>query len=188
MGVAIPHSGGRRGMDVAAILGALGGNADRALEVLDDVTEEQVARIDPLLRSGFWRCSLAEGAEKLYIGVTATRGSDSAFVEIRLHHTNITRIHRNSEVLFDASAQETVEIDRSCLDLHDILGYAADENMDTLRDILCGQIKKNTAISREGLANPYGAQVGRCLLKANPEDAHTRICAEIGRASCRERV
>ena len=183
MGVTIPHSGGRRGMDVAAILGTIGGNADRALEVLDDVTEEQIARIDPLLRSGFCRCSLAEGVEKLYIGVTATRGSDSAFVEIRLHHTNITRIHRNGEVLFDASAQETVEIDRSCLDLHDILGYAAEENMDTLRDILSGQIKKNTAISREGLANPYGAQVGRCLLKANPEDAHTRICAAAAAAS-----
>ena len=184
MGVTIPHSGGRRGMDVAAILGALGGNADRALEVLDDVTEEQIARIDPLLRSGFCRCSLAEGVEKLYIGVTATRGNDSAFVEIRLHHTNITRIYRNGEVLFDATAQTTDEIDRSCLDLHDILGYAAEEDMDVLRTLLCGQIEKNTAISREGLSRPYGAQVGRCLLEAAAEDdRHTRICAAAAAAS-----
>ena len=184
MGVTIPHSGGRRGMDVAAILGTIGGNADRALEVLDDVTEEQIARIDPLLRSGFCRCSLAEGVEKLYIGVTATRGSDSAFVEIRLHHTNITRIYRNGEVLFDATAQTTDEIDRSCLDLHDILGYAAEEDMDVLRTLLCGQIEKNTAISREGLSRPYGAQVGRCLLEAAAEDdRHTRICAAAAAAS-----
>ncbi len=184
MGVTIPHSGGRRGVDVAAIIGALGGSADRALEVLDDVTEEQIAQIDPLLHAGFCRCSLAEGVEKLYIAVTVLRGNDSAFVEIRLRHTNITCIRRNGEVLLDTSEQETGEIDRSCLDLHDILDYAAGEDMDVLRSILCSQIEKNTAISREGLAHPYGAQVGRCLLAAAEEDdTHTRICAAAAAAS-----
>ena len=37
-GVTVPNSGGLKGIDVAAVLGIVGGNADRALEVLSEVT------------------------------------------------------------------------------------------------------------------------------------------------------
>lgn len=37
-GVTVPNSGGMKGIDVAAILGAVGGNADKALEVLEGIT------------------------------------------------------------------------------------------------------------------------------------------------------
>ena len=39
MGVTVPNSGGLKGIDVAAVLGILGGNASRDLEVLQSVTE-----------------------------------------------------------------------------------------------------------------------------------------------------
>ena len=43
-GVTVPNSGGLKGIDVAAVLGIVGGNADRALEVLSEVTPEDIAR------------------------------------------------------------------------------------------------------------------------------------------------
>ena len=36
-GVTVPNSGGMKGMEVAAVLGIVGGNADKALEVLSDL-------------------------------------------------------------------------------------------------------------------------------------------------------
>ena len=39
-GVTVPNSGGLKGIDVAAILGIVGGNADKALEVLSEITED----------------------------------------------------------------------------------------------------------------------------------------------------
>ena len=39
-GVTVPNSGGLRGIDVAAVLGVVGGNAKKELEVLEQVTEE----------------------------------------------------------------------------------------------------------------------------------------------------
>ena len=42
-GVTVPNSGGLKGIDVAAILGIVGGNADKALEVLSDITEDDIA-------------------------------------------------------------------------------------------------------------------------------------------------
>ena len=183
IGVTIPHSGGRRGLDVAAALGALAGDASRVLEVLDHVTDAQIAQIDPLLAGGFCRCTLAENVEKLYISVTAVCGEDSASVEIRLHHTNVTRIVRNGEVFLDTSVCSPVDIDRSCLDLHDIIRYAEEEEPATLQSLLRDQIEKNSAISAEGLSRAYGAQVGRCLLRSAPDDTCTRICAAAAAAS-----
>ena len=183
IGVTIPHSGGRRGLDVAATIGVLGGDASRVLEVLDHVTDAQIAKIDPLLAGGFCRCTLAENVEKLYISVTAVCGEDSASVEIRLHHTNVTRIVRNGEVFLDTSVCSPVDIDRSCLDLHDIIRYAEEEEPATLQSLLRDQIEKNSAISAEGLSRAYGAQVGRCLLRSAPDDTCTRICAAAAAAS-----
>lgn len=40
-GVTVPNSGGLKGIDVAAILGIVGGNADKALEVLSEVTAQR---------------------------------------------------------------------------------------------------------------------------------------------------
>ena len=40
--VTVPNSGGMRGVDAACVLGAVGGNADRELEVLEDITEEDI--------------------------------------------------------------------------------------------------------------------------------------------------
>lgn len=37
--VTVPNSGGQKGMQVAAILGVLGGDADKKLEVLSTVTD-----------------------------------------------------------------------------------------------------------------------------------------------------
>ena len=183
MGVTIPHSGGRRGLDVAAALGALAGDASRVLEVLDHVTDAQIAQIDPLLAGGFCRCTLAENVEKLYISVTSVCGEDSASVEIRLHHTNITRVVRNGEILLDTRVHSPTDADRSCLDLHDIIRYAEQEELETLQSLLRDQIEKNAAISAEGLSHAYGAQVGRCLLNAAPDDTCTRICAAAAAAS-----
>ena len=42
MGVTVPNSGGLRGIDVAATLGIVGGDADRELEVLEDITQEDI--------------------------------------------------------------------------------------------------------------------------------------------------
>lgn len=40
--VVVPHTGGMRGIDAAVAAGIIAGNADRELEVLSDVNEEEV--------------------------------------------------------------------------------------------------------------------------------------------------
>jgi len=43
-GVTVPNSGGQKGVEAAAVLGALGGCAEKQLEVLSTVTKEDIDR------------------------------------------------------------------------------------------------------------------------------------------------
>ena len=66
-GVKVPNSGGMKGMEVAAVLGIVGGNADKALEVLSEVTCEDIAKTKELINQKICSCSLVEGVDNLYI-------------------------------------------------------------------------------------------------------------------------
>ena len=172
-GVTVPNSGGMKGIDTAAVLGIVGGNPEKVLAVLEDVTAEQIEQTKRLTASGFCRCELVEGVENLYIVITACKGSDWAQVEIRNFHSNITKITKNGRTLFASPKQDSTSSpgqslfpDKSLLNVRDILDYAASVELGAIRPVLSRQIACNTAISEEGLKNPWGVQVGRTLLNA----------------------
>lgn len=81
-GVTVPNSGGLKGIDVAAILGIVGGNADKALEVLSEITEDDIARTRELVKQHVCSCSLVEGVDNLYITAKVIKGDHFASVTI----------------------------------------------------------------------------------------------------------
>ena len=179
MGVTVPNSGGLKGIDVAAVLGILGGDARRDLEVLQSVTEEHIREAKQLLELGFCTCSLEQGVENLYILIHLTAGTDEAVVEIRNYHKNITRVEKNGQILFqqERSCTEIAvkdDPDKALLNISDILEFAADPGEETLA-LMEHQLKLNLGIAREGMEHAYGAQVGRTLLRGvknlNPDTA-----------------
>lgn len=178
MGVTVPNSGGMKGIDVAATLGILGGDASRDLEVLESVTEEHVAQAKELLKEKFCVCSLVENVENLYIRIHLTAGKASAVVEIRNYHKNITRIEKDGQLLYqqDSGCNE-VKVqdnpDKALLSIADILSYGNALEDPEIISLLEYQLQCNLAIAEYGLANPYGAQVGQTLLatvKSQNED------------------
>ncbi len=94
--VTVPNSGGMRGVEAAAVLGAVGGDASAALETLEGVTDEHIARTRELLeREGYVEVSLIEGGPNLYIEVRAEALGHVAEVAISEHHTNVVRCTRD---------------------------------------------------------------------------------------------
>ena len=181
-GVTVPNSGGLRGIDAAAILGIVGGDPSRQLEVLQSVSPEDIRQTQCLLKQDYCTCSLAEDVENLYIFITVAAGEQSASVEIKSHHTNITKIIKNGQVLFSqqdpASAAQRPKVDKSCLNVRDILTFAENVEFSDLAEVLQRQIDMNTRIAQEGLGHPYGAQVGHTLLKYyDASDVRIRACA-----------
>lgn len=179
MGVTVPNSGGLKGIDVAATLGVLGGDASRDLEVLQSVTQEHIDHAKELLAKDFCTCALEQGVENLYILIRLTAAGEEAVVEIRNYHKNITRIEKNGAVLFrqESSCTEIVvkdDPDKALLNIAEILEFAEDPDEETLA-LMEHQLRYNLAIAREGMERRYGAQVGRTLLRGirslNPDTA-----------------
>lgn len=66
MGVLIPGSGGRCGIELASAMGAVGGDAQKKLQALTTVGETELARADELLSAGRVSAHLDESRDGLY--------------------------------------------------------------------------------------------------------------------------
>lgn len=176
--VTVPNSGGMRGVDAACVLGAVGGNADRELEVLEDITEEDIKKTRELLKTDFIECRLQKDVENLYIVAEVYAKNHSAKVKIVNRHTLITEIVKDEKVIYqiDMAAENSKE-DYSKLTIRDILEFANTVETDKLKDLLNRQIEMNQAVSNEGMKNPYGAEVGRTLMEKADSSVRTRACA-----------
>ena len=99
-GVAVPNADGMKGVETAAILGAVGGDADRELEVLQAVTPAHLEETRRLLARNFCTCSLQENVANLHIVAEVFAGEHTASVTIINRHTLITEIKKDGTVLF----------------------------------------------------------------------------------------
>lgn len=167
-GVIVPNSGGLRGMDVAAVLGIVGGDPDRELAVLESITAEEIGTAQELLKKEFCSCGLIEDVDNLYIMVEVMSGSHSALVELKHHHNNITKIVKDGEILLEKKEEDRQEekagADRMLLNVRNILEFAEEVRIEDVRELLERQISYNTVISEEGLKGSYGVETGRILM------------------------
>mgnify|MGYP002247014701 CR=1 FL=1 len=157
--VIVPNTDGMKGIEAAAAAGIVGGQADKALEVISAVTADQKAAMRAFLKQVPVTVKAIDNGFIFDIIVTLQQGSDSAVVRICQYHTNIVMIQRNSEVLLDHTAQETKQLcgdaapaesgltDRALLNIADIFAFADTCEINDIRPLLETQIRYNTRIS-----------------------------------------
>lgn len=166
--VTVPSTGGMQGIAASAVVGAVGGDANRKLEVLTAVTPQEVAQARRLLAANICTVELLEGVPNLDIVVSVFYGSDSALVELRDGHTNIVRIEKNGRPLYGgdgACGAPDAACDGGMLELDAILTYAETVPLEAVSPLLKHQLACNLAIAEEGLRRPYGANVGKTILR-----------------------
>lgn len=164
--VYIPNGGNLRGVDAAAVLGALGGNAERALEVLLDMPEGMVEETRRLLSENYCTVHVLEGGEALQLVVRVQSGENTVEVELRHTHTNIVRIEKNGVCLKqteDGALSSGAEpVDYGCLTVEGILDYANSFDIsDEVGNRLRKQVEYNMRVAQEGLENHWGVNVGQ---------------------------
>lgn len=183
-GVKVPNSGGLKGVEAAVILGAVGGDADRRLEVLETVSEKDRAQTKDLLASHFCSCLLKEGVPNLFIEIHAFKGADQAVVRIENSHTCITFIGRNGEVLYEGEADPVkTGVDKSLLNLRDIISFADEVDLCEVREVLERQITYNTAIADEGMKHTWGAGIGPMIIEEFGDDVKWQAIARAAAGS-----
>ncbi len=171
--VVVPHTGGLRGIQAAAAAGAVAGDAGAELEVISNVTPQQIEEIGKYLKESEIEVRHVDHGHIFDIGVTAFRGADSAFVRIVDHHTNIVMIRLNDNIISSKDVSESKSAgltDRDCLTIEDIVEFADIVDVEEVREVLERQIQYNMAIAEEGLAGDYGANIGSTIMLGHEYD------------------
>lgn len=165
--VIVPNSGGMVGIEVSAAMGAIAGDADAELLVISNVEESKLADVRAFIEEGRAHVYHEDNDVKLYARVVAQAGEETASVEIKHVHTNITTIEKNGEVLISQPCNDSdfnsALSDREILSIELIYEMAKTIDLSLIEPIFGKIVAYNSAIAEEGLKETYGVNVGSTI-------------------------
>ena len=181
--VVVPNTGGMKGLEAAAAAGIAAGKEKAGLQVLAEISQEQKEAIQTLLHQCGFQVLPANGPKIFYIEVQLKTPEETARAVIEDFHTNLVLLEHNGKaesihrLPCGEARTEEPQTDRSHMSVQGILDFAAQVELEKTAELIERQIRCNTAISEEGLKNPWGAQVGQTMLKGEAVDVYTRAAA-----------
>jgi L-cysteine desulfidase len=137
------------------------------LKVISELSPDIVPEIISLARSNQVKAEVASVADKLYVEVSITAGSETVTVKIAGGHTSIYWIEKNKEVIFkkekvqsneEASSVEFLK-KRSFAEIWD---FATSQNLEDISPLIKAQ-ELNMTLASEGLSCDYGMGIGKAL-------------------------
>jgi len=173
--VIVPGTNGMTGIKAAVAAGAIGGKAEKKLEVISEITEEQKKEIKEYTEKNIIKTLHADSKWALDIQLRAFSDEDEVFVRIVDTHTNVILVEKNGKTLFHKDYKKPEEKDnqnddKKTLNIKDIYEYANTVDLSEIEDVLNLQIQYNTKIAEEGISHDYGANIGSTLLKMYGSD------------------
>ena len=178
--VIVPNTGGLKGIRAAIAAGVVAGEADQLLQVISRVPQEAHAAIARYTQDTPIDVVCADTPRLLDIRLTGWSGDHTALVHIANSHSNLVRIEKDGEVLLEKPLTDSSEdslIDKSLLNVADILAFADTVDLGLVSELIDRQIDYNSAIAQEGLENNWGANIGSVLLSDYPADIKTEAKA-----------
>ena len=166
--VIVPHTGHQKGIETAIAAGIVAGQADKKLEVLTDVTDEQISEIRRFRENTPIEVKYLDSGHVFDIILTLSAGTHFSRIRIIDNHTNIVLEEADGVKLLERSLKEETgpeQTDRSMLSMEGIWDFISTVDPEDVREILDRQITCNMAIAEEGLRGDYGANIGSTLLK-----------------------
>ncbi|AGH39230.1 hypothetical protein F542_3050 [Bibersteinia trehalosi USDA-ARS-USMARC-188] len=163
MGVTVPGTG-MVGLPIAASIGAIAGDAHAGLEVLKKIQPTDVLAAKDFLPKV--SVDIANVDFPLYSEALLLGEHDWVKVCIQDSHTNVVRIEKNGEVLFEQAVQAVDIPDEYAffehLSAQQIYDFAMQAPLEQLA-FIAESAQLNAALSKEGLAQEYGLHIGRTL-------------------------
>ncbi|MFP4429144.1 MAG: serine dehydratase subunit alpha family protein [Desulfovermiculus sp.] len=176
LAVMIPGTDGRRGLDLAAALGAVAGDPHRSMQVLHGITQDQVHRAADLADSGRVEVDLDPEKCGLFIQAEVSAGKDTARAVIQWVHDCIVFLGLNDREIADSplltekrepgsTAHHDVRHleawlhEQSLSSLIKLLEQADAEDLAFLRQ----GVDMNMQLAEHGLTHASGLGVGKAL-------------------------
>lgn len=167
MGVTVPGTG-MKGLAIAAAVGAVCGDADAGLEVLKNINPNCVAIAKDMLDRDIVTVSMADTDKILFSEAEIETANHFVKVTIADTHTNIIRVMKDDEVIFEASETRqngaTKPYDLSAGSIEDIYDFCTNTLLEDIA-FMADAETINNALSEEGMNNTYGLHIGQTMMK-----------------------
>jgi L-cysteine desulfidase len=172
MGVAIPGTQGEFGVDLAAALGAFGGNPYLKLEVFKSINDESLNLARDFTGAGKVQVHVVETGHPVFVKVLVKSGCDRAEAVIQSAHDRLSGLTFNGVPAYDhpllsaggLSDNSLSQLEQwiSCLSLEDMVGFLDELDAEDLQFIEEG-IRYNMALAAHGLEHSPGLGIGATL-------------------------
>jgi len=182
MGVGIPGTG-MIGLEIAGAIGIVGGDASKELNVLADITYEDVKQSQQMVAEQKIKIGVKSGINPVYIEVNAVSGESNSKVIIEDKHNNIVYIEKNGqEILNNRIQKDTKEESKevsvenkaessSKASINQDTGKSLKFSVESIYDFSVNTpleelsfvydlTTTNTLISNEGMEKNYGHRIG----------------------------
>ncbi len=191
--VTVPKTNNLVGIEASALVGVVGGDSSLELEVISNLKAKHLKLVNELLLKDMVKVRLLETTLKLHFRFIARVNDEEVIIEIKNLHTNIVKIMKNNEVIFEKNniSEEYfgVETDRSNLSVENIMTFVENVELIKVKPLLDQQIKANMAIAKKGLEKSFGVSIGKTILKHDQSvfgkiKAYTAAASEARMSGC----
>ena len=189
--VIVPATGGMKGTSVAIAAGIIANAYQKRLEVLCALTEDDQKRIANYIERTNIDIYRIETESLFEVDIEGTYDTHRAHVRLSGGHTQLVLVERDGEDITHQYTSNSAryddvassDIDRSLLNVKDIVTFAETVDLTELRPYLLRQISLNMAIAEVGLNEHWGASIGRLLFNGGDCDTRTKAKAYAAAAS-----
>lgn len=156
------------GSAMSAALGYVCGDAEKKLQVLEDVKDHHISEAKQLVADGKIMITKSDSDIRLYAEAEVITDRSSAKVAIADNYTSIVYIEKDGKILEDRTG-EISELDASDIKvdytLEEIWEFATTADIDNDLCHVKKSIELNRYISEQGLLGEYGLQVGKTTME-----------------------
>lgn len=178
--VIVPNTGHLKGIPAAVSAGIVAGNPDKELEVIADVSKEDIKNIEKFMQEKEIIVEHLDEGFIFDIVITLYKGEDYAKVHIINSHTNVVLVEHNHRILKSSDCLNDMPSDTAkyeLLNMKDIWDYVNHVDLADIKELLDRQIAYNMAIAEEGLQSDYGANIGKVILSSDANSLKSRAAA-----------
>ena len=178
--VIVPNTGHLKGIPAAVSAGIVAGNPDKELEVIADVSKDDIKNIEKFMQEKEIVVEHLDEGIIFDIVITLYKGEDYAKVHIINSHTNVVLVEHNHQILKSSDCLNDMPSDTvkyELLNMKEIWDYINHVELVDIKDILDRQIAYNMAIAEEGLQADYGANIGKVILSSDANSLKARAAA-----------
>lgn len=189
--VGIPGTSGLRGNRIAAALGALAGNPDKGLLVLEGIGEDAAREAKRMVDAGGVHVQVRDEGPGVYVSATLRSGECVVCAVIEDRHDLVRSIVKNGRAIYSLPVSDAPGSAGHPLYLEELRALSMQGMWDlagsldaVLEEDMIRGLEMNMAVARQGLVGTWGLGVGATLQEhGDGADILTRVKTLAGAAA-----